>query len=126
MPEREKKRRFSWLKTAAGSAVLAIVGWEAVRWYRGIREEKQPEKNPDPLALPSAAPGFSAATPQPLINFPMLFPPSVPPPPAAVEPARNTAPDYSAKELARMLRARKAYDKQQVLLDELERIEFGE
>lgn len=118
----QKKKKSSWIKTALGSAALAIVAWEAVRFYRKIRVPEEAERNPalppSPFDTHHAPPGPAPAfMPMPM-PMPYPFPqfgaaPSPAPSPApAPEPSRNSSHTYTAKELAAMLKQQRAIEKE--------------
>jgi hypothetical protein len=114
-PNAPKPKRWSWLKTAAGSAALAIIGWEAVRFYRkNVRGEV--ERNPDPALPPAPAP-MSPSFGSPIVPLPIPFPMTPPPanPPPAPTPASRNPADLSVRELSAMLKAARARERDRAL-----------
>lgn len=119
-PPPPKKKKSSWIKTALGSAALAIVAWEAVRFYRKIRVPEEVDRNPalppSPFDTHRAPPGPSPAfmpMPMPMpYPFPQFGAAPSPAPSPAPEPRRNASHTYTAKELAAMLKEQRAIEKE--------------
>ncbi len=129
-PEREappKPSRWGWLKTVAGSAALAIVTWEAVRFYRRNIRGDEPERNPEPGALPPMATPSGPTMQSPIVPLPIPFPmmPPVygqPPGPHAAPPAHAPAPaprpdltTLSARELSKLAKSARARERRRAV-----------
>ena len=129
MPERNptdegsaepKKKKTSWVKTALSSAALAIVAWEAVRFYRKLRTPNEVDRNPalPPSPQQDMGRGIQGSPFMPLpipYPFPGYAPAAPAAPAAAPAPVRNTAHSFTAKELAAMLKKQRAAEREERL-----------